>query len=115
MYEYILHNKTDKSIMTETWLQDRDSDEIGKDMTDFNKNLYKLYMSNRKGRSGGGVVIIMKSKLNAHMLDEDQHATFQYAIWKVSSKETIITVITIYHPPYSNQHPVTNAMFLGDY
>ena len=48
------------------------------------------------------------------MLDEDQHAMFQYAIWKVSSKETTITVIIFYHPPYSNQHPVTNTMFLDD-
>ena len=43
------------------------------------------------------------------MLDEDQ---YYISVWKVSSKETNITIITIYHPPYSNQLPVTNAMFL---
>ena len=102
LHNNILHNKT------ETWLQDRDSDEIWKDMTDLNKNLYKLYTSNRKGRLGGDVTIITKSRLNIHTLDEDQCTTFQYAICKVSSKETTITIITIYHPPYSNQHPVTN-------
>ena len=100
--------------MTETWLQDRDSDDIWKDMTDLNKNLYKLYTLNRKGRSGGGVTIITQSKLNVYMLDEDQHTAFQYAIWKVSSIETTITIIIIYHPTYSNQHPVTNAVFLND-
>ena len=68
------------------------------------------------GKAGqwGGVAIITKFKLNIHMMDEDQYTIFQYAIWNVSSKETSITIITIYHPPYSNQHPVTNTMFLDD-
>ena len=37
------------------------------------------------------------------MLEEDQHTTFQYEIWIVSSKETTITIITIYiHPTQIN-------------
>ena len=42
LHDHILHNKTDICIMTETWLQDRDSDEIWKDMTYLKKNLNKL-------------------------------------------------------------------------
>ena len=86
LHDHILHNKKDICIMTETWLQDWDSDETWKDMTDLSKNPHKLNTTNRKGRLGGGVTIITKSKLNIHMLDEDQCTMFQYAIWKVSSK-----------------------------
>ena len=48
LHDHILHNSSDMCIMTETRLQDRDSDGICKDMTDLNKNPYKLYTSIRK-------------------------------------------------------------------
>ena len=98
--------------MTETCLQDRANNEIWKDMTDLYKNPYKPHIKQER-QMRGGVTIITKFKLNIHMLDEDQ-CTFQHAIWKVSTKETTITFITINHPPYPNQHPETNAVFLDN-
>ena len=40
--------------------------------------------------------------------------SFQYAIWKISTKHNTMTVVVIYHPPYSTQHPITNAIFLDE-
>ena len=76
-------------------------DEIWLDMTDLNKNEFKMGMSNRTNRLGGGIAIVTKSQLGQHKLDEGQKQSFQYAIWKISTKHDTMTVVVIYHPPYS--------------
>ena len=67
------------------------------------------------GKAGQGeVTIITKSKLNIHMLDETSILHFSIQSGKCHQKRRTITIITIYLPPYSNQHPVTNTMFMDD-
>ena len=40
--------------------------------------------------------------------------SFEYAIWKLTVQSTSITIIAVYHPPYSEKNPITNAMFIDD-
>ena len=51
----------------------------------------------------------MESKCNG------QTHSFEYRVWKVKAKKTTITVIVIYHPPYTAKTSSTNAMFLDDF
>ena len=101
LYDYLQCNDTDICILTETWLKNTDGNEIWLDMTDLNKNEFKIVVSNRINQLGGCIAIITKSHLGQHKLDESQKQSFQYAIWKISTKHDTMTVVVIYHPPYS--------------
>ena len=45
---------------------------------------------------------------------ESQKQSFQYAIWKISTKHDTMTVVVIYHPLYSTWQPITNATFVDE-
>ena len=47
LYDYLQSNDTDICILTETWLQNCDSNEIWLDMTYLNKNEFKMGVSYR--------------------------------------------------------------------
>ena len=47
LYDYLQLNDSDICILTKTWLQNCDSDEIQLEMTDLNKNEFKVEVSNR--------------------------------------------------------------------
>ena len=40
--------------------------------------------------------------------------SFEYTIWKLTVQSTSITIIVVYHPPYSEKILLTNAMFIDD-
>ena len=101
LYDYLQSNDIDICIITKTWLQNCNSDEIWLEMTDLNNNEFKMGVSNRTNQLGGGIAIITKSQLGQHKLDEGQKQSFQYAIWKISTKHDTLTVVVIYHPLYS--------------
>ena len=63
-------------ILSEIWLQNCDSDEFWLDMTDLNKNEFKMEVSNRTNQLGGGITIITKSQLGQHKLDEVKNNHF---------------------------------------
>ena len=70
-------------------------------MTDLNKNGFKMGVSNRTNQLGGGLAIITKSQLGQHKIEEGQKQSFQYAIWKITTKHDTMTAVAIYQPPYS--------------
>ena len=40
--------------------------------------------------------------------------SFEYAIWKLTVQSISIPIIAVYHPPYSEKNPITNAVFIDD-
>ena len=81
---------------------------------DLNNN-YKFVPFHRANRRGGGIGIIYKSQLQMESKCNGQTCSFEYGVWKVKAKKTTITVIAIYHPPYTAKSPSTDAMFLDDF
>ena len=71
-------------------------------------------VSNRTNRLGGGLAIITKSQLGQHKIEEGQKQSLQYVIWKIITKHDTMTVVAIYHPPYSIRHPITNTIFMDE-
>ena len=90
LYDCLQSNDTDICILTETWLQNCDSDEIWLEMTDLNKNDFKMEVSNRP--IDYGVVCNLE----------------------ITTKHDTMTVVVIYHPPYSAQHLITNPILLDE-
>ena len=101
LYDYLKTNNSDICLLTETWLQTCVNDDIWLEMTDLNKNGLKMRLSNRTSRLGGVLAIITKSQLGQHKKEEGEKQSFQYAIWKITTKHHTMTVVVICHPPYS--------------
>ena len=49
-------------------------------------------------------------KLSLH----GQSRSFEYAVWECNISNMLLTLVGIYHPPYSDMTKVTDAMFLDD-
>ena len=115
LHQYICDNKIDLCILTETWLTDSDIDKVWISCTSLNNGNLRMDTSHRIGQQGGGLALVSSNMLNVTKVDEENKRTFQFAIWKVSCKEYTISIIGVYHPPYSTVNQCTNAMFLDEF
>ena len=77
-------------------------------------NGYKFSNVNRQGRHGGGIALIYKQPTTIKMISKGVNRSFEYAIWDCNINNTAITVVGLYHPPYSDTNKCTDAMFLDD-
>ena len=60
--DYIIENRIEACIVTETWLSDGDDTWIS--MSDFTKHNYNITMSNGQNRRGGSLTLIYKTTQN---------------------------------------------------
>ena len=102
-------------VLLETWLQNTDEDRCWLQCNELNRGNLKTQISNRKLRRGGGLALVHKSNIEVKCIKEDQLNTFQFAIWKAKFNNDNITLIAIYHPPYSTANPFTNTNFIDKY
>ena len=110
--DYIIENRIEACIVTETWLSD--GDDIWISTSDFTKHNYNIAASNRQSRRGDGLALIYKTTQNIQVLEKGMARSFEYAIWKLTTQSTSITTITVYHPLYSEKNLITNVMFIDD-
>ena len=64
--DYIIENRIEACIVTETWLSD--GDDIWISSSDFTKNNYNIAVSNRQNRRGGGLALIYKTTQTLQVL-----------------------------------------------
>ena len=101
-------------VLTESWLNDNDRDYAWLEATDLNKGPLKILTSNRKNHRGGGLALVY-AIFQCKMHKEGKLSTFEHAIWKVNAKYTDVTIIGIYHLPYSSSNPFTNGQILDEF
>ena len=115
IHDYITESGCNIMVLTETWLKNTDEDKCWLQCNELNRGNLKTQISNRKLRRGGGLALIHKSNIEVKCIKEDQLNTFQFAIWKAKFSNDNITLIAIYHPPYSTANPFTNTNFIDEY
>ena len=71
-------------------------------------------MANRNNRQGGGLALICRSCSRVKECGKGINQTFQYAIWHLHPNNISLTVLAIYHPPYSNINKSTNGQFIDE-
>ena len=115
LFEYLLESKTDLCVMTKTWLSDEnEEDGAWVSCTHLNKAPFKINTSNRKNHTGGGLALIDKAVLSSNLLKEGSTRSFQFALWSTKVPGSNVTLVALYHPPYSSMAPITNSMFIDD-
>ena len=114
-FEYLLESKTDLCVVTETWLGDEnEEDGTWVSCTHLNKAPFKISTSNRKNCRGGGLALIHKAVLLTNLLEEGSTRSFQFALWSTKVPGSNVTLVALYHPPYSSKAPITNRMFIDN-
>ena len=110
--DYIIENRIDMCIITETCLSD--GDDIWISTSDFSKHNYSITVANRQNRRGGGLALIYKTTQKFTSSKKGTARSFEYVIWKLTVQSTSIIIIALYHPLYSEKNPITNTMFIND-
>ena len=111
--DYLLDNKVDIAILTETWLSD--NVEIWLKASDLNQHGCRTLHQNRPKHQGGGLAIICKFHLQVKQLDTGSKSSFEYLVCRISGKTLVVTNVAIYHPPYSATNNSTNAKFIDEF
>ena len=98
--------------MVETWLKECDSVSIaGLSTAGF---VFRSF-PRQSGRSGGGTGILCKESLNVKSSDCGEFSSFEFSEWNVCVHKQTIKVVTIYRPPYSEDHPVSSNVFFEEF
>ena len=115
LLDYIYESDIDIWVLTEAWLNDNDRDYAWLEATDLSKGPLKILTSNRKNHRGGGLSLVYPSSFNLKCIRKEQLSTSEHVIWNVNAKYTDLTIIGIYHPPYSSSNPFTSGQFLDEF
>ena len=115
IHDHIIESGCDIMVLTENLAKNTDEDKCWLQCNELNRGNLKTQVSNKKFRIGGGLAIVHKSNIEVKCIKEGQLNTFQFAIWKVRFNNDNITLIAIYHPPYTISNPFTNTTFIDEY
>ena len=111
--EKVTESKTDRCIITETWL--KDSDNIWIKSSQMRKNRYDITTANSKGRQGGGLAIVHRSHMAVKCSGRANLRIFEYAIWQAHPNNITLTILAIYHPPYSDTNKAMTSQFTDEF
>ena len=110
--DHMVDSGIDICTITETWLKECDSVSIaGLSTAGF---VFRSF-PRQSGRSGGGTGILCKESLNVKSSDCGEFYSFEFSEWNVCVHKQTIKVVTIYRPPYSEDHPVSSNVFFEEF
>jgi hypothetical protein len=113
--QLLREQKVDFAILTETWYSDEKQYQF--ETSDLNQNGYKISVSNRQNRIGGGVALTCRSGVNMRRLLSGAKSSFEYGVWQLIFKSITIHCVGIYRPPSlatPNQFVTEFFQFLED-
>ena len=110
--DHMVDSGIDICTITETWLKECDSVSIaGVSTAGF---VFRSF-PRQSGRSGGGTGILCRESLNVKSSDCGEFNSFEFSEWNVCVHKQTIKVVTIYRPPYSEDHPVSSNVFFEEF
>ena len=110
--QHIYEQSVDLCVITETWLQPEADDVVRGELS---QDGYCFDDVPRPDQKGGGLALLYRSNLKVSKCFAKQFTSFECAEWKVCSNSFILYIVGIYRPPYSERHPVTQAMFITEF
>ena len=111
--ELISDHNLDLMVATETWLTGSQNDNIWLEGTCLHKDQLRMLVNNRVGRRGGGITLIYRKEYSVKTTKNGTKSSFQYSIWSVKARNKHLTIVGLYHPPYSSINP-PNSIFIDE-
>ena len=105
--DFVIENKVDVMVITETWLPPGDVDQAVKTVT---PQGYVLRCVSREQR-GGGVAVVCKKSLLAKVSPAKCFKSFEYMDTLLKSCSKLLRLVVVYRPPPSNKNKTTNELF----
>ena len=93
----------------------KDSDNIWIESSKMRKNGYDITTANRKSRQGGGLAIVHRSHLAVKCRGRATLRTFEYAIWWAHPNNVTLTILALYHSPYSDTNNAMTSQFIDEF
>ena len=107
--------KTDFTILNETWLKDTDEDRVWIATSRLDNNEYQLQTINRSTRQGGWVALLhMKECQTTRIENSPLFDTIEYSAWATTVRNRKITLLEVYHPPIGSTSGNTHIKFLDE-
>ena len=75
----IIHSNLDIIIITESWLKDTEFDRNWVQGCDFNRSPFQCHHADRRGRTGGGLMLICKSTMDVKEIQSQNTRSFEHA------------------------------------
>jgi hypothetical protein len=109
--DYILSEKIDVFVVTETWLK-----ESTRAVTDITNTLpdHQLFKKPRIGR-GGGVCVILKKGYSVRKLTLPSFRSFEYIALSLSCGSTCLCIVAVYRPPPSKKNGLSADIFFNEF
>ena len=111
--DLVTDHDTDTLLLTETWLKERGVEAQKAEMTTAG---YVLKSLPRKSRRGGSLAFLMKISLEKLIVIKSlSFSAFEAFEARVMYNSVSVTLICLYHSPYSKEKNNTNTMFLDEF
>ena len=62
-----------------------------------------MLVNNRVEHRGGGIALIYRKEYSVKTIKNGTKSSFQYSIWSVKARNKHLTIVGLYHPPYSSK------------
>ena len=108
----LVKNSIDLLLVTETWLRDNENDDIWLDTQQLKMYGYNWENIPRKGRIGGGLLLIIRESYRLTKLDTIEQPSHESYCCRINIGKHDITLLGIYHPPVSSRNQVTDSIFV---
>ena len=99
LLDHLVDNRTDICIDMDNWLSDNDKTWL--ECCDVSKYGFKIQLVNKKDKRAGGLALISTTNIKIKLLENGEKSSFEYAVWKASTNNSLVTLLTIYHPHHN--------------
>ena len=112
LYNHMLENGCDILVITETWLNESDTNWIN--ACSFNTSAFGMYNTMRTEKRGGGISIVYNKRLDMQLKTKSSEKGFEYMVTTVNNLKKPLAITSVYHPPFgscdNNRPTVFNDM-----
>ena len=78
-----------------------------------NTDQFRMLVNSRVRCRGGGIGLISRKEYSVKTIKNGTKPSFQYSIWSVKARHMHLTIVGLYHPPYSSIYPA-NSIFIDE-
>jgi len=104
--------REDFFTIPETWVKDHHSAVLSK----LAPSRYRaLVHCLRPSRRGGCIASLVKEEINVSNVSSNEKTSFDVPEWLVSFGSAPVCTVTVYRPPYSEDHPITTGAFFHEF
>ena len=111
--DFVLENKYDVFLISETWLSETGDEVLIKQLTPPG---YSFLHCPREGGGSGGVGLLYRSCLKLEQTKKEiTYQSFEYITVRLTLSKETITLVCIYRPPRSNRNKTKDSVFHNEF